>query len=1308
MLYLCKWGRRSYKILGWLSIGFACLFSLLRIGTPLLAPSAPQLSAWVAKQLQYPVNIQDLKLTWEGLGPAIALSQVEILTENENAPPLNVGKMKLRLNLFPLLFQQLQLNELVIEDAELTIERQADGRFIIKHFPTLEINPQDLSLGSQTPLFKRLAIKDSTLHFIQADGKKLSLLNVGFVIEGTTVLKIRGAADILGKTEGHIQVGADIPLIGKKEALAHLHWEKGDLTQLKDFFPKLPVKSMQGQSDISVWVKIKDQHTMELTTRFELDDFSLKNKQNKSLKFNFIRGQMNAQMNNGAWKITGKEWQFAPIDVASTKKINFIANSTLHERGRYWELNSHSIDLAQLGQWLEMFPPSSEIAQLVKTHRPQGQIDYLRVKWLVGKEQMLPDEIDIVFTDLKIKENQKLPGFSGLSGTLTFAEKQAKVVLESDKLTLNYPYLYSYPLEASNVAAVLEGTLSENKIVIKAHSFHASLFDSMLSGAGTWQLSKEKKLPDVEMMWHLDKMAVSDVLTLLPRQIMDEDLTTWLDSALLKGEALSTTCLLRGNLSDFPFDHAEGIFEVYTELDNAHLNYTKGWPSLTNLQANLLFRNRSLFIFAQKGDVASVDNHTTIGQLFDADAVIPNLAAEIPELIIDTKIASNLSKGSEVIQKSPLKESLGKTLSPLAFEGDMALSLGLEVPLSSKSDQEIKVRGLIEVKDAAVGIKEIEIPITELKGNVSFTQNSVKSDFLLGKLLGSATTFSLETSALEDAQLEVTASGNLDLQHLQKELHLEEIKEIKGETDYFAKLTISPDNVKQASLALTSSLQGIVVDAPYPFGKSTEELRPIECKVNFEPNDLMRLFVKYGDNINMASSLILKNKSWQPMGAHLHFGEKRLAKYREDQVLLVDGEIKTIDFQEWKTFLTNAKLFPVDTDQHKKSRENSVESDEQVLATSQDSQANQKTQNANNPFVLEPLVELNIENFILYGLPFLHEKIEAQWDVNTHQWNFHFAGNSLSGHAVLPQDDKQPIVVDLQKLNLSKSIDLPDFSTNELSNQHPVEVKIKELTLNDKVISDLQTRLEPSWKGYFFPNFRAKMKGTEINLVGNWDYLSSQKKVSAQGKITTKNVTDTLNALGLTGSFRQAKGTLEFSVQWNGTPAKIDFDSLTGQADLALNRGLIQGVNPGIGRVLSLLNLDNVFRRLNLDFSDVTKNGLTFDKLEGKFQFGKGKISSNKVILNSPTVKIEAFGQADFQNHALDGEMIVMPDLTGSLPVAAAIAAGNPAIGAAVWVVDKIFGNKIQQIHRLRYKVLGTWQSPLVQEVPIMTAAKER
>jgi len=1264
-----SWFYRFYKVIGWSSIILAGILCGLRIATPLFTPSVPQLSAWVAKQLQYPTHIQELKFSWEGLSPAVALSGVEILSEDKKTSLLNIGKMKLRLDVLQLFLARLQLDELVIENASLGIEYQ-NGHLRVLNLPQLQLNLQDLSSGPQQAIISKLFIKDSTIH-LTVNAEKTSLFHTDLAIEAKNILKIRGNASVAGKNEGHIQVGADIPLWGSKEAEVYLHLQDIAWTTLKPFLPVIPISIENGDLDLEAWLKIKDQHSMELTTRFEFNDIDVKSK-GKEQRFNFVRGDLATQFEDKHWKIIGKDWQLASPDV-STEKMNFTANSALSPEGMLWEIKANDANLAFLNAGIEIMPKSSELSQKIQAHYPRGQLDYLHVIFLAKGQQLTPKLADIVFSNLQIEADNKLPGFSGLSGAVTFTGQNARMALQSEHVQIHFPTLYSYPIEITDLNTVLNGYFLENDLMIKAAILEANLFDTAFSGQGTWHF-KGKEMPTTEMVFNLGTMKTATALTLLPRKMMDEDLVSWLDNALLSGNVLSTTCVLRGNLAEFPFDNAEGVFEIYTELENAHLDYTKGWPALTDLKANLLFRNRSLFISAESGALASESD--IIGQLVDADAVIPNLAADLPVLILDTKVASTLGEGLTVIHKSPLEASLGKTLAPLNFEGRMALSLGLEVPLSMKEEHKVKVRGLIEVQNASVNLKEEwDFPVSELQGNVSFTEDSVKSDYLSGKFLGTPTRFSIETNTTGSTQVQVTAQGKVDLQQLPKKFHLQEIPQIQGETDYTALLAISPDNINQGNLTLTSTLQGVAIDAPYPFAKEAEEARPFECKINFDPNELMRLAVKYGDGLNMTYSFTQRNKTWQTVGGHIHFGENRLAKYREDQVLLIDGGINAVDVEKWKAFFATVGLLS-----------------EKQSTTS---------------FTLEPLIELNIEDFNLYGFSFPQEKIEAQWDGKAHQWNFNFQGPALSGHVIVPQEENQAIMVNLQKLTLTKGVDLSEpTSTEEMPNKKSLDIKIKELTLNNKVFTDIQTRLEPSWKGYFSPDFKAKMKNTDISLSGSWDYLSTHKKVFAEGKIETKNISDTLNALGITGSIRNAKGTIGFSVQWNGTPGKIDLGSLNGQADLALNRGMINGVNPGMGRVLSLLNLDNVHRRLNLDFSDVTKNGLTFDELDGKFKFGKGKISSNKVILKSPTVKIEAFGQADLENQALDGEMIVMPDLTGSLPVAAAIASANPAVGAAVWVVDKMFGNKIQQIHRLRYKVLGTWQSPLVEEVPIMTARR--
>ncbi len=216
-----SWFYRFYKVLGWSSITLASIICGLRIATPLFTPSVPQLSAWVAKQLQYPTHIQELKFSWEGLSPAVALSGVEILSEDKKTSLLNIGKMKLRLDVLQLFLARLQLDELVIENASLGIEYQ-NGHLRVLNLPQLQLNLQDLSLGPQQAILSKLLIKDSTIH-LTVNAEKTTLFHTDLAIEAKNILKIRGNASVAGKNEGYIQVGADIPLWGSKEAEVYLH-----------------------------------------------------------------------------------------------------------------------------------------------------------------------------------------------------------------------------------------------------------------------------------------------------------------------------------------------------------------------------------------------------------------------------------------------------------------------------------------------------------------------------------------------------------------------------------------------------------------------------------------------------------------------------------------------------------------------------------------------------------------------------------------------------------------------------------------------------------------------------------------------------------------------------------------------------------------------------------------------------------------------------------------------------------------------------------------------------------------------------
>ncbi len=105
---------------------------------------------------------------------------------------------------------------------------------------------------------------------------------------------------------------------------------------------------------------------------------------------------------------------------------------------------------------------------------------------------------------------------------------------------------------------------------------------------------------------------------------------------------------------------------------------------------------------------------------------------------------------------------------------------------------------------------------------------------------------------------------------------------------------------------------------------------------------------------------------------------------------------------------------------------------------------------------------------------------------------------------------------------------------------------------------------------------------------------------------------------------------------------------------------------------MGLLSLENLLtRRLQLDFSDVFKKGFVFDKLEANMIFKSGIVETDNLFIDGPAAKIKISGIANLSNKEIDLQMLVTPKVGNTLPIAASLATGNPAIGVGVWVVDK-------------------------------------
>ncbi len=243
---------------------------------------------------------------------------------------------------------------------------------------------------------------------------------------------------------------------------------------------------------------------------------------------------------------------------------------------------------------------------------------------------------------------------------------------------------------------------------------------------------------------------------------------------------------------------------------------------------------------------------------------------------------------------------------------------------------------------------------------------------------------------------------------------------------------------------------------------------------------------------------------------------------------------------------------------------------------------------------------------------------------------------------------------------------------------------------------ELNTTQRPD--GLEINKFEIRSDDNTMATTGLW--LTEQRSDFShlQGKIKIKKLGKFLKNLDFTDELKKTKAEFEFALDWNGAPYQMSADNVSGNVKIGFDEGRLLGVDPGIGRVLGLLSLDTFNRRLHFDFSDLFGDGLAFDRVDGTFDFLDGYAQTEDLVIDAVSSRIDISGRIGLESEDLDHTITVTPKATASLPIAGAIA-GGPAVGAAIFVAQKIIGDNLDSLTSSQYAVKGNWKEPLIAEL---------
>jgi uncharacterized protein YhdP len=235
----------------------------------------------------------------------------------------------------------------------------------------------------------------------------------------------------------------------------------------------------------------------------------------------------------------------------------------------------------------------------------------------------------------------------------------------------------------------------------------------------------------------------------------------------------------------------------------------------------------------------------------------------------------------------------------------------------------------------------------------------------------------------------------------------------------------------------------------------------------------------------------------------------------------------------------------------------------------------------------------------------------------------------------------------------------------------------------------------------------------QLNATGNWVAMggaigsqgagqavrSAPRRTALNFQLDIADAGQLLTRLGMPGVIRRGKGQMAGQISWVGSPLALDTPTLGGQFHLAIESGQFLKADPGLTKLLGVLNLQALPRRLALDFRDLFSDGFAFDAVRGDVRVAQGTAFTNNLQMKGVNAAVMMEGQADIGRETQDLRVLVVPEInagTASL-VAAAI---NPVVGLGTFLAQWFLSRPLSEAATQQFHIDGTWADPKITKVP--------
>lgn len=1352
--FLAKWLLRLVGA-GWLV--FVLFWGVLHF---VIVPRIDTLRPWMQEQatqrLGIGVRIGNIEAVSNGLIPSLALHDVQ-LVDKEGRVALHLPTVQTAIS--PRSLAAGKLEQLYIEGAALDIRRAADHTLWIAgvQLGTMDGAPDAASdwLFSQP----EIAIRHGQLRWTDEtrNALPLQLSDVDLVLRNRRFshsmrLDANPPPDCGDRFS--VQGLFSHPVLNRhpgdvRNWSGQLYLEFGDVDwALLRTYLDLGEHVSQGRGSVRAWAEVQRGQFTGATADVLVKDVRLGQAAGPSaMVVPTASGRLAARSIDGGMEYTSEDLQFVTSDGVRWPGGNARLSLWEAQSGKGAKIDSlpahgalvaERLDISALSQLALRFPMDERLRTLLLDYQPVGLVQELQASWKgdVPRAETFTIKGRVSQSGVVAQANGT-PGFRGLDLELDLSERGGRAHLAMNKGQLDTGvHLAEAQVPINELSADLQWKKAATGWVVNASKVRIANADVQGELEGQWTLPHQGSAMGLaDLQGRFNRVELARVQRYLPLSL-SKNLRDYLRDAVRAGTASDVKLKLKGDLRDFPFAQPrQGEFRISANVSNASYAYvppspaTKlAWPVFTQLSGELVIDQSALYLNGMRGlwgTVPMVRGDALIANLYGASVVSVNAQGRGP--LADALALSN---------NSPLAEMTGQALAKASVNGLADYRVKLDFPLADSS--RMAVNGSITLQGNDVQILPTTPRLLRARGPIHFTElgytvagvsarlfgGDVRIDGSLGNLgatpdyAASPVGKTAESSAsLKASPAVLRLDGRVSAEGLREATELGGLSNLahyaNGATNYQAAIMMRwgvPD------ITVNSNLQGMALTLPAPLAKSAESALPLRLQVS-APVDASTAAmarnqeqwqVSLGAIANLQVLRDISGATPRVMRGTLALGQGASeALPMPTQGISARLNLDTLDVDSWSALFSG-----VSSSLNTRKKISTPQFD---LGTDFLPQALQLRAR-----------EIGWSGHAVHAVNLKATRSGTLWRAQAEttefsgQLEYHQAG---LGAGPAESNNAGRLHARLSRLTLNNSA---AQEVDKLLDEQPASIPALDVVADEfelqgrklgrlevEAINQVSPAARDTQREWLLKRFNVTMPEAVLNASGSWrlqppapgsaanvpaESMRDRRRTQLDFKLDIKDSGDLLARYGMKNVIRKGKGKIEGQVGWLGSPITVDYPSMTGSFNVAIDDGQFLKSEPNIGKLLGVLSLQSLPRRLLLDFRDVFSEGFTFDFVRGDVAITQGQARTNNLQMKGPNAVVLMEGSADIAKETQAIKVVVIPELNAA-GAALVYTAVNPVVGIYSLLAQWLLLKPLVQANTHEFFIDGTWVDPRVTKV---------